>query len=233
MTASAFPVFPEDQRAPREQMIATCRRLGLLGLNQGTSGNVSVRVSEDPADGFLLTPTSLDYAEMEPADIVQVSFSGECVGRRRPSSELPFHLAILQARTDVRAIVHTHSMHATAVSCLRRGIPAIHYLVALFGGNDIRCAEYATFGTDELSANLVAALRGRRAALMANHGLVIAGDNLAHALSLTVEAEQLAKLYLATLATGAAPVVLDDAEMARVAQRFQDYGYRPVPAGGK
>src|SRR5688500_2763770 len=121
--------FPASQLSLREQIIATCRQLGALGLNQGTSGNVSVRVSEDPADGFLLTPTSLDYTEMQPADIVQVSADGVCRGPRRPSSELPFHRAILRARLDARAIVHTHSTHATAVSCLRHDIPALHYLV--------------------------------------------------------------------------------------------------------
>jgi L-fuculose-phosphate aldolase len=220
--------FPASQRELREQIIGTCRQLGALGLNQGTSGNVSVRLGTSPAAGFLLTPTSLDYDAMEPADIVHVSPEGACTGARRPSSELPFHLAIMRARPDVRAIIHTHSTQATAVSCLRRNIPALHYLVALFGGNDIRCAEYATFGTDELSANLVRALAGRRAALMANHGLVVVGDTLAHALSLTVEAEQLARLYLATLATGVAPVVLDDAEIVRVAEGFRAYGYRPV-----
>jgi L-fuculose-phosphate aldolase len=225
---SIMSSFPPSQLALREQIIATCRQLGALGLNQGTSGNVSVRVSDDPADGFLLTPTSLDYADMQPADIVHVHADGRCEGPRRPSSELPFHRAIFAARRDVRAIVHTHSTHATAVSCLRRDIPALHYLVALFGGTNIRCAEYATFGTEELSANIVRALAGRRAALLANHGLIVVGDHLAHAQSLTVEAEQLARLYLTTLATGQSPVVLDDAEIANVAERFKAYGYRPV-----
>jgi L-fuculose-phosphate aldolase len=160
--------------------------------------------------------------------VVHVSAEGACSGSRRPSSELPFHLAIMRARPDARAIIHTHSTQATAVACLRRDIPALHYLVALFGGTDIRCAEYATFGSEELSANIVRALVGRRAALLANHGLIVIGDNLAHALSLTVEAEQLAKLYLATLATGVAPTILDDAEIVRVSERFRAYGYRPV-----
>lgn len=222
--------FPASQLALREQLIATCRQLGALGLNQGTSGNLSVRVSENPADGFLLTPTSLDYDRMEPADLVHVAPDGTCTGPRRPSSELPFHLAILRTRPDARAIIHTHSLHATAVSCLRRNIPALHYLVALFGGTDIRCADYATFGTEELSASILRALAGRRAALLANHGLIVIGDHLAHALALTVEAEQLARLYLATLATGLPPVILDDAEIARVADRFRAYGYRPVEA---
>src|SRR5688572_12716294 len=195
----------------RQEIISTCRRLGALGLNQGTSGNISVRASDDPGDGFLLTPTSLDYDAMTPADLVHVGPDGACSGARQPSSELPFHLAIMRARPDARAIVHTHSMHATAVSCLRRGIPALHYLIALFGGADIRCAEYATFGTEQLSTNVVRALAGRRGALLANHGLIVVGDNLAHALSLTVEMEQLAKLYLATLASGISPAILDAA----------------------
>ena len=220
--------FPSAQLALRAEIISTCRQLGALGLNQGTSGNVSVRVSSDPADGFLLTPTSLDYAAMQPADLVHVALDGTCTGTRRPSSELPFHLAIMRARPDARAVLHTHSTHATAVSCLRRGIPALHYLVALFGGDDIRCADYATFGTEELSANIIRALAGRRATLLANHGLIVLGDTLAHTLSLAVEAEQLAKLYLATLATGLPPVILDAAEIARVVEKFRAYGYRPV-----
>ena len=216
------------ETALRQQVIDTCRQLNALGLNQGTSGNVSVRVSDDPADGFFLTPTSLTYDAMTPADIVRVAPDGTATGPRRPSSELPFHLAIMRARPDARAIVHTHSTHATAVSCLRREIPALHYLIALFGGPQIRCADYATFGTEQLSANILRALADRRATLLANHGLIVIGDNLAHALSLTAEAEQLAKLYLATLQSGSAPVILSDAEIANVAERFKAYGYRPV-----
>lgn len=221
--------FPPAQRALRATIIATCRQLGTLGLNQGTSGNVSARVSRNPADGFLLTPTSVGYADMRPTDIVHVDPAGVCRGPRRPSSELPFHRAIMQARSDAGAIIHTHSTHATAVACLRRDIPALHYLIALFGGLDIRCARYATFGTDELSARLLDALAGRRAALLANHGLVVLGDTLPHALALAVEAEQLARLYLATLATGLPPVLLGEKEIARVAERFLAFGYRPVP----
>jgi L-fuculose-phosphate aldolase len=220
--------FAADELALRKEIISTCRRLAELSLNQGTSGNISARVSDDPRDGFLLTPTSLDYELMQPADLVHVTADGTCTGPRRPSSELPLHCAIMRARPDARAIIHTHSTHATAVSCLRRDIPALHYLVAQFGGCDIHCAEYATFGTEELSMNVMRALAGRRAALMANHGLVVIGDNLAHAFALTAEAEQLAKLYLATLATGIPPVVLNDDEIAAVAERFRAYGYRPV-----
>lgn len=212
------------------EVIATCRQLGTLGLNQGTSGNVSVRCAAGPDAGFYLTPTSLSYDRMEPEDLVHVSLDGRCTGRCRPSSELPFHLAIMQARPDAGAVIHTHSLHATTLACLRREIPAVHYLVALFGGNNLRCAEYATFGTPGLSANLLRALAGRRAALMANHGLVVLGSDLAQALSLTVEAETLATLYWRALSVGT-PAILSDAEMAEVATRFRDYGYGPVPGG--
>lgn len=212
----------------RRDVIATCRRLEDRGLNQGTSGNVSVRLSaSDPAAGFLLTPTSLAYDAMTPADLVHVDLDGRCTGPRRPSSELPFHLEIMRARPDAVAVIHTHSMHATAVACLRRPLPAVHYLVGLFGGPDLRCADYATFGTPELSRHLLRALAGRRGALLANHGLVVLGSSLEQALALTGEAETLATLYLRTLAAGG-PNLLSDEEMARVVERFRAFGYGPV-----
>ena len=210
----------------RQHVIDTCLALEARGLNQGTSGNVSVR--DESGHGFWLTPSSLPYNRMTPDDLVRVGLTtGAVTGARRPSSEYPFHLAIMRARPDAQAIVHTHSLHATAVACLRRDLPAVHYLVALFGGAEIRCAPYATFGTDELSDRVVSALAGRRAALIANHGLVVLGRDLDQALSLTHEAETLAKLYLQTLAAGE-PHILPADEMARVLERFADYGYGPV-----
>lgn len=217
----------DTERSLRQQVIATCCRLDALGLNQGTSGNVSVRCGANLADGFFLTPTSLPYDRMVPEDIVHVGLDGHCTGPRRPSSELPFHLEIMRTRPDATAIVHTHSLHATAVSCLRREIPAVHYLVGLFGGATLRCADYATFGTPELSANLLRALRARRGALMANHGLVVLGSSLDQALSLTLEAETLAKIYLHTLSAGT-PVILSETDMAAVNEKFRAFGYGPV-----
>lgn len=220
----------ETERSLRQAVIDTCLALDAKGINQGTSGNVSVRCEAgNPDAGFYLTPTSIPYASMQPEDLVHVALDGAVTGRARPSSELPFHLAIMRARPDAQAIVHTHSTHATAVSCLRQDIPAIHYLVALFGGNNIRCADYATFGSNELSANVLTALAGRRAALLANHGLIVLGKDLNQALALTVEAEQLAVLLLRSLAAGT-PIVLPDDEMERVLTKFGDYGYGPVKA---
>lgn len=210
---------------PRQHIIDTCLALESRGLNQGSSGNVSVR---DGQGGFFLTPSSLAYHVMQPEDIVRVDIAtGEVTGKRKPSSEYPFHLAIMRERWDAQAIIHTHGPNTTAVSCLGRDLPAVHYLIGLFGGPQIRCASYATFGTDELSANVVTALQLRRAALMSNHGLVVLGRDLDQALALTAEAETLAKLYLAASAAGE-PRILDDAEMERVIDKFREYGYGPL-----
>lgn len=217
----------DSERVLRQQVIDTCRQLESLGLNQGTSGNVSVRCGADANAGFFLTPTSLPYDRMVPEDIVHVTLDGQCTGRCRPSSELPFHLALMRQRRDATAVIHTHSSQATTLACLRKEIPAVHYLVALFGGNNLRCADYATFGTPELSANLLRALTGRRAALMANHGLVVLGADLKQALALTLEAETLATLYCRALGAGE-PVILSDVEMAKVVVKFRDFGYGPV-----
>lgn len=210
---------------PRQQIIDTCLALEARGLNQGTSGNISLR---DGPDGFWLTPSGLPYNQLQPEDIVRVDLtSGTVTGRRNPSSEFPFHWAIMRQRTDATAVIHTHGRHTTAVACLRRDLPAIHYLIGLFGGSQIRCAPYATFGSDELSANVVAALQGRRAALMANHGLVVVGKDLDQALTLTGEAETLAQLYLDALAAGG-PHLLTNDEINQVIEKFKAIGYGPI-----
>ena len=173
------PTFcmPESELTLRQQIIDTCLALEARGLNQGTSGNVSARIGEER---FLLTPSSLSYDTMQPADLVEIDLAtGHAAGTRRPSSEMPFHLAIHRARPDARVVVHTHSENATAVSCLRQDLPAVHYLIGLFGGPQIRCAPYATFGTEALSTNVLEALAHRRAALMANHGLVVVAAHVA------------------------------------------------------
>ncbi|WP_317987869.1 class II aldolase/adducin family protein [Hyalangium gracile] len=203
----------------REAIIATARRLNPSGLNQGTSGNLGHRVE----DGFLVTPTGMDYDSLRPEDIVFMRFDGSSEGPRLPSSEWRFHRDILVARPEVQAVLHTHSLHSTALACLRRGIPPFHYMVAVAGGTDIRCAPYATFGTEELSRHAVAALEGRKACLLANHGLITVGADLAGAFKLAVEVETLAAMYLRALQVGE-PVLLDDAEMAVVLEKFRTYG---------
>nr|WP_216671809.1 class II aldolase/adducin family protein [Corallococcus exiguus] len=200
-------------------MVATSRRMNTSGLNQGTSGNLSQRVE----GGFLLTPSGMNYETMTPEDLVLMRFDGSHEGHRKPSTEWQLHRDIFQARPEVGAVLHTHSMFSTTLACLRRGIPAFHYMVSAAGGTDIRCAEYATFGTPELARHMMVALVGRKACLLANHGMVAVGMDLAAAWKLAVEVETLAAMYWRALQLGE-PVVLDDAEMERVFQQFRGYG---------
>lgn len=211
---SSLPYLPQ-----REALIATARRMNASGLNQGTSGNISHRVEE----GFLVTPTGMEYDALRPEDIVLMRFDGSHEGARLPSSEWRFHRDILASRPEVHAVLHTHSLHSTALACLRRPIPPFHYMVAMAGGSDIRCAPYATFGTEQLSRHAVAALEGRKACLLANHGLIAVGANLAAAFKLAMEVETLAAMYLRALQVGE-PVLLDEAEMAEALERFRTYG---------
>ncbi len=213
-------------RALREAMIATARRMNTSGLNQGTSGNLSQRVE----DGFLLTPTGMDYDTLEPEDLVLMRWDGSHEGRRAPSSEWRIHRDLLARRPEVGAVLHAHSMFCTTLACLRRGIPSFHYMVTAAGGEDIRCAPYATFGTEELSQHAVEALEGRKACLLANHGMLAMGKDLAGAFKLAVEVETLAAMYWRALQVGE-PVLLDAAEMARVIEKFKTYGQQPELEG--
>ncbi len=201
----------------RESIVEAARRLDARGLMPSKSGNLSVRHGA----GFLVTPASLPYAALAPADVVELGT--ETSQPHRPSSEWRLHAAIYAARPEVGAVVHTHSPMATALSCARRPIPPFHYMVQMAGG-EIRCAEHATFGTEALAVACVAALAGRKAALLANHGAVAVGTTLAGAEALALEVENLATQYLALLAAGLPPVLLSEAEMAEVAARFGEYG---------
>lgn len=214
---------PVTHLALREAMIATARRMNAAGLNQGTSGNLSQRVE----DGFLITPTGMEYERMVPEDLVLMRFDGNHEGRRLPSSEWRFHRDILAARPEVGAVLHTHAMFCTTLACLRRPIPSFHYMVAVAGGTDIRCAPYATFGTEALSRHALAALEGRKACLLANHGMIALGSHLDGAFSLAVEVETLAAMYWRALQVGE-PVLLDAAEMAVVLEKFKTYGQQPA-----
>jgi L-fuculose-phosphate aldolase len=203
----------------RQQIIATALRMNELRINRGRSGNVSARTG----DGFLVTPSGLPYEETSPEDIAAVTLAGVASGPRQPSTEWRFHRDIYAARHDVGAIVHTHSTFATTLACLGRGIPAFHYMVAVAGGKDIRCADYATFGTQALSDHALVALASRKACLLANHGMIAVGGSLADALALAVEVEALAEQYWRTLQTGT-PNLLSDAEMDVVLEKFSSYG---------
>jgi L-fuculose-phosphate aldolase len=208
-----------DTRSLRLAVVATAREMNALGINRGKSGNVSARMD----GGFLVTPSALPYDRTEAEDVVVVTSDGTPRGRRRPSSEWRFHRDIYAARVEVDAIVHTHSPFATTLACLDRGIPAFHYMVAVAGGDDIRCAPYATFGTQALSDRAVKALEGRRACLLSHHGMIALGASLDAALALAVEVETLAAMYWRALQLGE-PTLLSAEEMARVVERFSNYG---------
>jgi L-fuculose-phosphate aldolase len=204
----------------RTTVIAACRELTRRGLTFGTSGNVSVRYDEQR---FFVSPTGMDYEVLQADDVPLMDLDGRWFGRRRPSSEWRFHRDIFKSRHDVGAIVHTHSPRATALACTGRGIPAFHYMVAVAGGRDIRCAPYHAFGTQELSAAALAALQDRKACLLANHGVIATGADLAAAMSLAGEVENLALQYGVALSLGEVRI-LDDAEMCRVVEKFRTYG---------
>jgi L-fuculose-phosphate aldolase len=204
----------------RDELVTTARRMSELGLAPGTSGNVSVR---SPA-GFLVTPSGMPYGELRPDDAVEVKLDGTVrAGQHAPSTEWQLHRDILAARPDAHAIVHTHSLFCTTMSCLRRAIPAIHYMVVLAGSDEIPCAEYATFGSAELATSVVRALGAGRACLMANHGMVALAATLPEALRLAAEVETIASQYWHAAQIGQ-PHILDRDELARVRHRFGGYG---------
>ena len=208
---------PSDLRAG---VVETARRMNAVGLNQGTAGNLCARRPD--GEGIFVTPSGVVYDSMTPADVIALDWDGEwrCdVDGRRPSSEWRFHRDILRARAEFGAVVHAHPIHATALAVHGRAIEAFHYMVAVAGGCDIRCAAYATFGTQQLSDHVLEALEGRKACLMAHHGLIACGRDLSEALALAVEVETLARQYLAALAIGE-PARLSEAEMARVLAKF-------------
>jgi L-fuculose-phosphate aldolase len=204
----------------RTLVIAACRELTRRGLTHGTSGNVSARYD---ARRFFVSPSGMDYEVLQADDVPLMDLDGRWFGRRRPSSEWRFHRDIFNSRHDVGAIVHTHSPQATALACTGRGIPAFHYMVAVAGGRDIRCAPYYAFGTQELSEAALAALKDRKACLLANHGVIATGADLPSAISLAGEVENLALQYCVALSMGEVRI-LDDAEMCRVVEKFRTYG---------
>ncbi len=205
----------------REDAVAALRRLDALGMNRGSTGNLSLRQGE----GMLITPTGMGASELGPRDLVWVGWDGSQLGDWQPSSEWHFHRAIYQARPDANAVLHTHSTHAAALACLRRELPAFHYMVAVAGGDNVPLVPYHLFGTQALSDAVGAAMQQRWACLMANHGLVAAGSTLAHAMKVVQEIESLCEVYLKALAVGE-PAVLDAAQMAEVIARFRSYGRR-------
>ena len=223
------PSSPASETADgtiRTDIVAAMRDLLTLGLSQGTSGNVSVRAG----DGFLVTPSGIPAEALRPEDIVAMQFDGGFTHPLAPSSEWHFHRDILAARPDVNAVVHAHPTHCTAFAICGRDIPAVHYMIAAAGGPTVRCAPYAPYGTEALSAAALTALEGRMACLLANHGMIAIGSGLRKALWLAVEVEALCRQYAVALQVGN-PVVLPDDEIWRTVERFKSYGPRSRTEG--
>lgn len=223
--------LPEDGPALRTQVIATARGMNAAGINVNKAGNVSARCRRGAREGFVITPTGVPYDALIPDDLVFIPLAAPAgdelpagvVGARLPSSEWRFHFDILRTRPEFGAIVHTHSPAATALACHGLGIPPFHYMVAVAGAADIRCAPYATFGTQALSDHAVAALAGRKACLLAHHGVIACERDLPRALALAIEVENLAGVYLRARQLGEPPQLPAD-EMARVLEKFATYG---------
>ena len=212
----------KNDREKRQSIIDACLRVNTLGINQGTSGNISLRHGE----GMLVTPTSTPYEAMKPEQIVYMHLDGSHDPAQRPSSEWRFHRDILKARPEIHAIVHAHPPYSTMLAIMGMEIPPVHYMVACAGGDTIRCAPYATFGTQELSEHAVRALEGRLACLLEHHGMIAVGPSLSKAMWLAVEVEALARQYHGCLQIGT-PRLLPKAEIKNVLGRIAGYG----PAG--
>jgi L-fuculose-phosphate aldolase len=203
----------------REHLLNITRKLSDSGLNRGTSGNASVRVS----DGLLVTPSGMEVEAMTPHDMVWLDGKGKFHGERQPSSEWRFHHDILKARPEIGAVIHTHSMFATTLACLHRDIPSFHYMIALTGAATIRCAPYALFGSQALSDNALTALADSKACLLANHGMIALGEDLNKAYAVAQEVETLCEQYWRVLQIGE-PQLLNDQQMAEVFEQFKGYG---------
>ena len=206
----------------RQSIIDHCRKMNALGINQGTSGNISARYE----DRMLITPSAAPYDEMTPDMIASLPLEGEYGawdGPRKPSTEWRFHLDIMRSRPEVHAVIHTHAIYSTILAIAHKPIPACHYMIAAFGGDDVKVCDYARYGTRELSDNILKAMEGRTACLMANHGMLATGVSLEKAMWAAVELETIAKQYYHALLIGG-PVILPEAEIAGVRKGFASYG---------
>ena len=210
-----------DEATLRQAVVEVAQELARRGLNRGSAGNVSARFGE----GMLITPSGVPYDRLEPEQIVFMTLDGAWSGPWKPSSEWRMHLDIYRHREEAGAVIHTHSDHATALACLGEPIPAFHYMVAIAGGDIIDCAPYATFGTEQLSRNMLKGLGDRKATLLAHHGMICFGRDLSEALLIAEEVEGLARQYILARAAGEVRPLPPD-EMARVLEKFRSYGQK-------
>jgi L-fuculose-phosphate aldolase len=214
----------QSEKNLRASLVDISQKLVSAGLNKGTSGNVSVRCQE----GFLITPSGVAPDEMTAETMVKMQYDGCFDQSKKPSSEWRFHRDILQNKPEVNAVIHTHSMFATSMACLHQDIPAFHYMIAVAGGDSIRCAPYALFGSQLLSDHALNALIERNACLLANHGMIATGVDLDEALTITIEVENLCEQYWRILQISPKPPLLTTDEMQEVFKQFQGYRNRHV-----
>ena len=207
----------------REEIVEYGNKLVEAKLTKGTGGNLSIF---NRSEGLMaISPSGIDYARIQPKDVVVLNLQGDIIeGDKKPSSELDLHRIFYQRRSDISAMIHTHTMFATTLACLQWDLPAVHYMVAL-AGRDVRCADYATFGTMELAENAFKAMSERRAVLLANHGLLAGAQDLANAFNITEEIEYVAEIYYRSKGIGD-PKILSDEEMVLMAIKFQTYGQK-------
>jgi L-fuculose-phosphate aldolase len=217
-----MPAAMPEPAQVRDAIVHVMQRLDTLGLNRGSSGNCSVREHE-PQESFLITPSGVPAEKLDAAMIVRMGLDARILEGQRPSSEWRLHRDIYRHRSEAGAVIHTHSPFATTMACLNRDIPAFHYMIAIVGGDSIRCAPYAVFGSQELSDATLAALEGRLACLLGQHGMVAIGRNLDHAMRVTIEVESLCEQYWRALQIGV-PAILSTSQMAEVLERFTHYG---------
>jgi L-fuculose-phosphate aldolase len=208
-----------DTNEVKREIVSYVAELNRLGLNRGSSGNISVRMP----NGFYITPSGATSSNLTEDLLVQMDFDGNVIDGENPSSEWRFHRDILIKKPDINAIVHTHSTYATAFSCLRTSLPAFHYMIAIAGGDDVICAEYALFGSQKLSDNVLKALKDRNACFLANHGTIAIGSNLKKALNIAIELESLSQQFMILKSTNDF-VLLNKSEMSDVIERFKSYG---------
>lgn len=221
--ADAIPAAGEN--ALREALLQTARRLVSLGLNKGTAGNASVRLD---AGAFLITPSGLPPEDMTIETLAALSFSGSSQSRCRPSTEWRLHRDLLVQRPDINAVIHVHSPFAVTLACLHKDIPPFNYMIAVAGGDSIRCAPYALFGAQALSDMALKAIAGRNACLLAHHGMVAVGRDLKQALAVAVEVESLCEQYWRILQLGE-PILLSETQMQEVLEQFRHYGQWRAP----
>ena len=208
----------------KKELVKTTKYLNGKNINRGSSGNLSYRTN----NGFVITPSSVPNDKLSEKSCVQMNFDGTYKNKLKPSTEWRIHRDIYKKRGDVYAIIHTHPTFSTAIACMNINIPSFHYMIAVVGGDDIKCAKYATFGTEQLSKNVIKALENRNACLMANHGLIVGSKNLKIASKLTEEIENISKQYLQILKSGKKPVILSKKEMKKNIKKIKDYNYGKI-----